>query len=188
MRGLELAVIACALAMDAFAVSLGVGASRFGQTRRGMFRISFHFGLFQFLMPVIGWTLGNNVLHLIAPYDHWCALVLLGIVGIRMVQSSQSNKTSVWETDPTRGVPLVLLSVATSVDALAVGLSLAVLGSNIWFQAIVIGIITGSLSCLGINLGKRLSAKFGKEAEFIGGVLLIAVGIKIVLEHILAMP
>src|SRR5512139_3125848 len=121
----EILLVAVGLAMDAFAVSLGIGTTRFANSARPRFRLAWHFGLFQALMPTLGWLVGMGVAHFIAAFDHWIALGLLAFVGVRMIRSGSSADVESHQTDPSRGGTLVLLSVAVSIDAFAVGLSLA---------------------------------------------------------------
>ena len=186
MHFFEILLIALSMAMDAFAVCLGAGAQQRTSGPRPVFRLSFHFGLFQFLMPVIGWFAGMTIVHYISAYDHWVAFILLAFVGIRMVHSGLDPNVEEQKNDPSRGWTLVLLAFATSIDALAIGFSLGVVGVTIWYPAIVIGVVTGLISWLGIFLGNRLGQKFGKRMEIIGGVILIIIGIRILLTHLLA--
>lgn len=180
----EILLIAVGLAMDAFAVSLGVGTTRFADTARPRFRLAWHFGLFQALMPALGWLAGSAVAHIIAPFDHWIAFGLLVFVGVRMIRSGLSTEAESHPTDPSRGGTLVILSVAVSIDAFAVGLSLAMLSVPIVYPAVVIGIVTAALSAIGLQLGNRLGKTFGKRMEIIGGIILIAIGIRIVVSHL----
>jgi manganese efflux pump family protein len=177
-------LIAVGLAMDAFAVSLGVGTTRFAGSARPRLRLAWHFGLFQALMPTLGWLVGSTVVRFIAPVDHWIAFGLLGFVGVRMIRSGLSAELESHQTDPSRGGTLMMLSVATSIDAFAVGLSLAVLHAPIIYPAAVIGVVTASLSLIGLLLGNRLGKTFGKRMEIAGGVILIAIGIRIVVSHL----
>ncbi|MRR56034.1 MAG: manganese efflux pump [Deltaproteobacteria bacterium] len=177
--------IALALAMDAFAVALAAGAVLQPLTRRHLFRLGFHFGLFQALMPIGGWLIGMSVQKWISAYDHWIAFVLLAFVGGRMILEAFDEKKEKAIIDPTRGLTMVMLSVATSIDALAVGLSLAMLGVSVWRPATVIGIVAGVLTVLGMLLGRRLGDNWGKRVEIIGGVVLCMIGLKILLEHTL---
>ncbi len=179
----ETLFLSISLALDAFAVSLGTGALIKTRTWRDYFRIPFHFGLFQFLMPVIGWYLGSTVEPLIANVDHWIAFLLLVIIGGKMIKTAFSKEKELLNSDPSRGIKLIILSVATSIDALAVGFSLALLRYNIWYPSILIGIITAALSLIGLFVGNRLGNKFGNIVEVCGGVILISIGIKIVLTH-----
>jgi manganese efflux pump family protein len=180
----EILLIAVGLAMDAFAVSLGVGTTKFADSARPRFRLAWHFGLFQALMPTLGWLLGMTVARFIAPFDHWIALILLSFVGVRMIRSGLSRETDSHPTDPSRGGTLIMLSVATSIDAFAVGLSLAMLRMPIIYPALVIGVVTAGLSTVGLLLGNRLGKTFGKRMEIIGGIILIAIGIRIVVTHL----
>lgn len=180
----ELLIIAFGLAADAFAVSIGAGVSGVLEEQRSKIRLSFHFGLFQFLMPVLGWLAGIEVAQWIEAYDHWIAFALLAWVGIRMIQSGLKNEPIHEGRDPSRGILLVMLSIATSIDALAVGFSLALLHISIWYPAAVIGFITGGTSFLGILLGQKLSDLIGKTASIVGGILLILIGGHLVAAHV----
>lgn len=175
--------IALALAMDAFSVSIAVGLTLGRANPRQLFRLSYHFGLFQGLMPLIGWFAGVTIGSYISGVDHWLALALLGYVGFKMIKESFEDEKDRIKGDPTRGSSLVILSVATSIDALAVGLSLGFLGVPVLFPALVIGLVTGALTFLGMKIGKNLGALFGVWMERIGGTILILIGIRIVLEH-----
>jgi putative Mn2+ efflux pump MntP len=181
----EILLIAVGLAMDAFAVSLGVGATRFVDSARPRFRLAWHFGLFQALMPALGWLVGSAVDQWIAPVDHWIAFGLLSFVGVRMIRSGLAADGESYLSDPSRGASLVLLSLATSIDAFAVGLSLAVLGVPIVLPAAVIGVVTGGLSLVGLLAGNGLGKTFGKRMEIVGGIILIAIGIRILVSHLL---
>lgn len=178
MRFIEIVLIAVGLAMDAFAVSLAAGGSGRARGPRAAFRLSFHFGLFQAMMPVLGWYAGSRVAPFIASVDHWIAFLLLGFVGYRMIRPEPEGSSSAGR-DPSRGVTLVALSVATSIDALAVGFSLAMLNVAIWTPSIVIGVITAALSLVGLALGGRLGRSFGRRMEIAGGILLILIGLRI---------
>ncbi len=183
MDVLSLLGIALALAMDAFAVALAAGLTLDAVTGRHLFRLGFHFGLFQAGMPVIGWLAGLTVQRWIAEYDHWVAFVLLALVGGKMIREALQKTEERPEKDPTRGWTLIVLSIATSIDALAVGLSLAMLGVSIWLPAAVIGLVCGALTVAGMLLGRRASSAWGPRVEILGGLILIAIGSKILLEH-----
>ena len=179
--------IALGLAMDAFAVAIGVGISLGGASRRQVFRLAWHFGLFQGLMPVIGWAAGTTVRPLIESWDHWLAFALLSIVGGRMIlEALRDGPPETRRADPTLGWSLVGLSLATSIDALAVGLSFAALGVRIWVPALVIGLTAGLMTVLGTLSGRQLGLRFGNRMSAIGGVVLIAIGCWIVFEHAFA--
>lgn len=184
MQLFDILIIAFALAMDAAAVSLVASASGFAENKRAVFRLSFHFGLFQFIMPLIGWLMGISFVSYIASIDHWIAFILLSFVGFHMIAESKKNDTEVPQKDPSKGMTMVLLSVATSIDALAIGLSLAMLDVDIWYASVVIGIITAGLSLIAIRLGKSVGKIIGDKMEVIGGVVLIVIGSKILIEHL----
>jgi putative Mn2+ efflux pump MntP len=180
--------IALALAMDAFAVSLGTGMSLSPATGRQTFRLAFHFGLFQFVMPIVGWAAGESFVKYIGRYEHWLAFALLLGVGGRMIfESFQPEKPAgVRRPDPTLGFSLIVLSVATSLDALAVGLSLAALRAPILYPAVVIGLVAFGMTVAGMRLGPALGKVIGRRAELFGGLILILIGIKILVDHLRA--
>lgn len=184
MHFYELILIALGLALDACAVAIAVGASGRTTDPRAQFRIPFHFGLFQFLMPVVGWEIGRTVEPLMRTVDHWVAFILLGAIGVKMIRSGfGSGAIPSTNRDPSRGWSLVFLSVATSIDALVVGFSLAVLELPIVQACVLIGLVTGLLSSVGLRLGRRLGTQFGNRLERAGGVLLILIGLHILLRH-----
>jgi putative Mn2+ efflux pump MntP len=178
--------LAIALAMDAFAVALGCGLVLERLTARHLFRLGWHFGLFQAMMPVVGWLVGLTVQRWIESYDHWVAFALLAFVGGKMIREAfQDGETRASRDDPTRGMSLIMLSVATSIDALAVGLSLAIVGISVWFPALVIGMVALVMTVIGMLLGRRAGARWGRPVEIAGGVILIGIGLKILWEHTL---
>lgn len=176
--------IALGLAMDAFAVSLGVGTSKKLTDLRSNLRLAFHFGIFQALMPIIGWLAGTSIAGLINNFDHWIAFILLVYVGAKMIKSGLDHTQASYPENPSKGRLLVILCIATSIDALAVGLSFALIKADIWLPTLVIGVVTFLLSYFGLNFGFRLGEKFGKTMEIIGGVILILIGLRILLSHI----
>ena len=180
-----LLLIALSLALDAFAVSIASGLIVAPVTPRHTFRMAFHFGLFQFLMPVFGWLLGSQVAGWVQPWDHWVAFGLLALVGGKMLWEARHEKSAASRIDPTRGWRLVLLSVATSVDALAVGLILALSGVSVWLPAVVIGLVAATLSAVGIVFGGRLGTRWGQWAEVAGGCVLLVIGAKVLADHVL---
>ena len=180
-----LLALAVSLAMDCFAVSLSIGSSPLPTTARRVFRISFHFGFFQFMMTFLGWLLGSSVVNLISSIDHWIAFLLLGWVGVHMIRSGLSKEEEVQRADPSRGKTLVLLSIATSLDAMGGGLSLALLKVNILFASLWIGLVTLVLSLSGMLLGNRLSRRFGENMEVVGGVVLLIIGLHILITHLM---
>ena len=185
MSTLTLIGIALGLAMDAFAVAIGAGLQLCGATPRQVFRLAWHFGLFQALMPIIGWLAGRTVSEYIEPVDHWIAFGLLAFIGGKMIYEALQEKDEDAEVcDPTKGWRMVMLSIATSIDALAVGLSLALLGTSIWWPALVIGVVAGVMTIIGMELGKRFGALLGRRMEIVGGLILIGIGVKILVEHL----
>ena len=184
MDAITLTGLALALAMDAFAVALGTGAVLSRLTGRHLFRLGFHFGLFQALMPVIGWLAGLTIIQWVEAWDHWIAFSLLAIIGGRMIYEAFSDEEKTDDRDPTKGLSLVLLSIATSIDALAVGFSLSVIGVSIWMPALVIGLVAGVLTIAGMLLGGRIGDRWGSRVEILGGLVLIAIGAKILIEHL----
>lgn len=191
MTLLSLFALALALAMDAFAVAVVTGVRLGSVTGRQVFRLCFHFGLFQALMPVAGWILGLSVRDFIEAWDHWAAFALLAFIGVNMLREAASGKEegtaekSGPAADPTRGLSLLMLSVATSIDALAVGLSFSLLNIPVSFPAVVIGVVCCALSAIGLRLGTILShaAALGRRAELAGGLTLLAIGFKILCDH-----
>lgn len=188
METLPLLGIALGLAMDAFSVAVGVGFGLAGIRARQALRLSFHFGLFQFLMPMLGWLAGTTVASYISEFDHWIAFVLLGYVGGKMIHESFSDGDDKYKEDPTRGTSLVLLSVATSIDALAVGLTMAMLKLSVFGPAVVIGIVAAVMTLAGVIIGRYAGRTAGKKLgpwmERFGGVVLLAIGLRILVEHL----
>ena len=176
-------LIALSMAMDAFAVSIASGV-KIGPGPRPLFRIAFHFGLFQALLPIIGWFFGSTIEPYVKHFDHWIAFGLLIFVGIRMVRSGFGKDEDESPRDPSRGLTMVLLSIAVSIDAFAVGLSLGLLGVVIWTPALVIGLVTSVLSLVGLRVGNGFGKKYGKPVEVLGGLVLIGIGIRIVISHL----
>jgi len=166
--------VAVALAMDAFSVSISAGMIIKKPDFGHYFRLSFHFGLFQFVMPLIGYFFGSYLERYIRDYDHWIAFGLLAFIGLKMIREAFSKKedTSVERKDPYRGLNLVLLAVATSIDALTVGLSLGVLNQPVLFPGIVIGVTCSLFSIAGVFIGKKAGSLFGRKAEALGGIML----------------
>lgn len=188
--------LAVALAMDAFAVAVATGIRLRVVTRRQTFRLAFHFGLFQFLMPLLGWFLGLTVRDFIEHWDHWVAFVLLALIGVNMLRESlaapahsdtgdEARHAAAALADPTRGFSLLMLSVATSIDALAVGLSFSLLNMSVWLPSALIGVVCAAFTMTGLHLGKTLSRAelLGRRAELAGGLALLLIGLKILYEH-----
>jgi len=190
-----LAGISIALAMDAFAVAISVSAYLKDIHPRQTFRLSFHFGLFQALMPILGWYTGNIVGQWFFAYDHWLAFLILWGIGGKIIYQSFFGKekellrkdetfNTQRQNDPTRGLSLVMLSLATSIDAYAIGLSFAFIGVSIWFPSFWIGITAAFLTLVGMHLGSYVGKKFGERMEIFGAIILFAIGIKILFDHL----
>lgn len=178
----ELFVLAVGLSMDACAVSICKGLSVPKVKFRHMLICGLYFGGFQALMPAIGYLLGVNLQSLIANIDHWIAFVLLSIIGINMIRESRAEEEKLDSSFAFRA--MLPLAIATSIDALAVGVTFAFLQVNIVAAVLFIGVITFVLSALGVRLGSAVGAKWKNRAEFIGGLILILMGIKILIEHL----
>jgi putative Mn2+ efflux pump MntP len=179
-------LIALALAVDAFAVALASGVSLCQVSGRQTFRLAFHFGLFQAMMNIIGWAAGLTVRTLLQSIDHWLAFGLLVLVAAKMIKDAISGREEeAKKVDPTKGYTLVMLSVATSIDSLAVGLSFSVLNVSIWMPAAIIGIIATVLTIIGLKLGCLLgsASRIGARAEIIGGLVLVGIGFNILHQH-----
>lgn len=175
--------LAIGLAMDAMAVSLSIGTTRLANRPRPIFRLSFHFGLFQFLMPILGWLAGSSISSFIGRFDHWIAFGLLGWVGGRMMKAGFNPEQTSFPSDPSRGKTLMMLCIATSIDAFSIGLTLAMLGVEIFYPSVVIGVVTSLLSWVGLMAGNRLGNRFGKRMEILGGLILIFIGLRILWTH-----
>lgn len=175
--------IAIGLGIDAFSVAIGIGASQDKKSWAPVLRLSSAFGFFQFGMAVLGWLAGLTIVGIISSWDHWIAFVLLAFVGGKMIREGLGKEADEEKTDQTRGWPLLMLSVATSIDSMAVGFSFSVLKNDILVPAIVIGIVCFLMTVIGMLFGKVLARLFGKKVEIFGGLVLIAIGIKILVDH-----
>jgi putative Mn2+ efflux pump MntP len=200
LTNVEIVLVALGLAMDAFAASITCGLSIHklqiqsgSHSRQSEFRqwllVALCFGFFQAAMPIIGWTTGSMAKGWIEPVDHWVAFVLLSLVGGHMLLESRGSDSDENEEEkqikPITVRFIIFLGITTSIDALAVGVSLVALRINIWQPALIIGIITAVLSLAGAWIGDKMGHFFEKKLEFIGGVILIGIGLKILLSHIM---
>jgi len=183
MNLLNILIIAIGLSMDAFAVSVTNGICLPKGRFLEAFRVSLHFGFFQFIMPIIGYFTGSRFSKMIENYDHWVAFGLLFAIGIHMILESKKERDKEVVISK-KEWKLLLLSIATSIDALAVGLSLAFLNAPIFYPSLIIGLVTASLSYVGVKFGCFLGKKFSSYVEILGGFILIGIGMKILLEHI----
>lgn len=183
---LTLPVMAVGLAADAFAVSLGKGLQMRNLQWRTMLLLAGAFAIFQGVMPVIGWALGSSLLRWIAPFDHWIVLGLLLVVGGKMIWEALHSEPDEHQHESLQ-VPIgevLVLAVATSIDALAVGITFAVMDIPIWIAALVIAVVTFVLCLLAIWIGFRAGTRFRTPAEILGGLILILIGVQVVLEHL----
>jgi len=176
----EILALAFVLGIDAFSVALAVGTG--GSTFRQTFRLSFHFGLFQFMMPIIGWLLGRNVISLIQRYDHWIAFALLFIIGAKMIYEAFRHTPEKVTRDRTRKWSLVALSIATSIDALGAGIGMGILETSLLFPCTIIGVTAAIMTLIGMKLGGVMSAIIGSRMEAVGGVALILLSLKMLLS------
>lgn len=184
MSLLTIFLLAVGLGVDAFSVAIGIGASNNKKSWAPVFRLSLAFGLFQFVMPLIGWLAGSTVVDRIQSFDHWIAFALLVLVGGKMIREGFEKESDEQKTDQTRGWPLFLLSIATSIDALAVGFSFSLLKIDLLFPAAIIGVVCFMMTAVGMIFGKGLARIFGRKVEILGGLVLIAIGMKILIEHL----
>ena len=178
---LELLLLAVSLAMDAFAVSICGSMVLSPEDRRaGALRFGIWFGFFQFLMPVIGYFGAISFIEYITAYDHWLAFALLGYLGVNMIREAK-EACSIKHSYTTK--EMAVLAIATSIDALAVGVTFALLDTPIWSAIAIIGVTTFVLSMIGVVMGNAFGSKYKHKAELTGGIILILIGLKILLEH-----
>lgn len=178
----ELVIIAVGLSMDAFAVSIGKGLSLKQIKLRHVLSVGLWFGGFQALMPLIGYLLGATFTAVVSDFDHWIAFFLLGIIGFNMIRDSFSKEEEKHDDDFSFRT-MLMLAVATSIDALAVGVSFAFLSVDLWISVALIGLITFAFSAVGLKIGNIFGNKYKSKAEFTGGVVLVLMGVKILVEH-----
>ncbi len=184
MSFIEILLSAVSLSMDAFAASLTIGACLEKASKRAAGRVAAACGGFQFLMPLAGWLLGAGVLVYIARYDHWVACVLLCIVGGNMIRESFAEEDACSPSDPSCGTPLLTVAVATSIDALAVGIGFAAVRAPVLSLAVSAGIITAGSCFAGVLLGGRAGGRLGRKMARVGGVVLCLIGLNILRAHL----
>lgn len=182
MTTLDIFVIAVGLSMDAFAVSISIGLSMWKMSYKRAVITGLFFGGFQALMPVLGFFLGIQFKDYVTSIDHWIAFILLLLIGLKMVYESRQEENGLKDNFNLRS--LTILAVATSIDALAVGVTLAFLSVNIVTSVVIIGITTFCLSILGVKIGNVFGAKYKSKAELAGGLILILIGLRILLDHL----
>lgn len=186
MAFITLIIIAVGLSMDALAISIVSGSTYKQLHIKHALRIAFFFGSFQAFMPLIGYLAGQSLDKYISSYDHWVAFAILSAVGAKMIYESFKIKTAKSNFDPTNITMLFVLSLATSIDALAIGITLSILNISVVTAAAIIGLITFLISYIGVFIGKKFGHFFENKIEAVGGVVLIVLGIKILLQHLLA--
>jgi putative Mn2+ efflux pump MntP len=185
MEFVTIVIIAVSLAMDAFAVSVAMGAGYRELRIHHVIRMAVFFGAFQAIMPVVGWLAGTAIEHTIAAYDHWVAFAILSAVGLKMIYEAFKMGPDRDPADPANLGVLLTLSVATSIDALAVGITLSLVTSSILTAVVIIGAVTLVLSLAGCWIGKRMGHLFENKIEIAAGCILVAIGLKILLGHLL---
>lgn len=183
MSILEIVLIGVGLAMDAFAVSICKGLAMKKMSYQKAIIIAAFFGVFQALMPALGYILGTTFASKIAAIDHWVAFILLGLIGGNMIKESMSNDVEC-QDDSLRIGNLIMLSIATSVDALAVGITFAFFDVSLLLSISIIGIITFIICIMGVKVGNVFGEKYKNKAELAGGLILIAMGAKILIDHL----
>ena len=180
---LEILLLGIGLAMDAFAVSICKGLSMKKMNWKNAIIIALYFGVFQALMPMIGYFLGTTFESLVTTFDHWIAFVLLSVIGGNMIKES-FDKEEEKKNDNVDFKTMIVLALATSIDALAVGITFAFLDVNLLLAISIIGIVTFIISMLGVKVGNKFGDRYQNKAELVGGIILVVLGIKILLEHL----
>ncbi|MDR0796810.1 MAG: manganese efflux pump MntP family protein [Tannerella sp.] len=180
----EIIIIAAGLSMDAFAVSITLGLSVKKLKIKEVFIPGLYFGFFQALMPLVGFFAGTFFAHKIQGFDHWIAFVLLGVIGGKMIKDSFSKDDDEEKDHPFQFLKMLLLAIATSIDALAVGVTFAFFEIHIFIAITIIGLTTFGISIAGVKIGNVFGTKFKSKAEFVGGAVLVLLGLKILIEHL----
>ncbi len=180
----EIFLLAVGVSMDAFAVSIGKGLSAKRVSWREALTVGLWFGGFQALMPVIGYYLGISFADLVTKIDHWIAFGLLLLIGGNMIRDALKGEDDKPVDSSFAFRTMLVLAIATSIDALAVGISFAFLGTDLWRSILIIGLTTFVFSAVGLLIGKKVGSRFHAGAEILGGVILIAIGLKILVEHL----
>ena len=171
--------------MDCLAVAIAGSISMPGVSHRQILRVALAFGLFQFGMLVGGWYAGHTVVETVEAYDHWIAFGLLLLVGAHMLwEAIRGEEEGRKRTDITRGIPLLTLSIATSIDSLGVGLSLAFVEARVWLAALIVGSVCFLITAAGFYAGKRAGGWLGRWADVLGGLVLIGIGVRILITHL----
>ena len=184
MSIIEIALIGVGLAMDAFAVSICKGLAMRRMNYKKAIIIAAFFGVFQALMPALGYVLGTTFANKIAAIDHWIAFILLALIGANMIKEALSSDDDECQDDSLRLGDLIMLSIATSIDALAVGITFAFFNVSLLLSASMIGIITFIICVIGVKVGNVFGEKYKSKAELAGGLILIVMGAKILIDHL----
>jgi putative Mn2+ efflux pump MntP len=184
MNLISIIIIAIGLAMDAFAMAISCGLYLVKPKYQNAIRIALYFAVFQIFMPVLGWFLGDIFQGRIAHFDHWLAFGILLLIGIHMIYQSFQTSVEYKPFNPSKPSTLLGLAIVTSIDAFAVGVSFAFLGVHILEPVLIIGLITFIISSIGVALGDRIGTMFGRKAEIFGGLVLISIGVKILLQDL----
>ncbi|MDR3237755.1 MAG: manganese efflux pump MntP family protein [Spirochaetia bacterium] len=182
MSLLEIFAIAVSLSMDAFSVCVALGARLDAVTWRHYLKLSLHFGLFQFMMPIAGFYCGSAVYDIMSRFNHWAAFIILSLIGLNMIRESFAKASP--SANPAGEAALIVLSIATSIDAAAAGLGMAALRVPVFFPAAITGIVCAAFSAAGLFLGARIGFVSGNYAGRFGGIVLIAIGVKILLQNL----
>ncbi len=186
MGSIEILLIAVSLAMDSFALSITCGIILRRIVFKDVMRIALYMGVFQAIMPVIGWLMGVGMRQYIQSYDHWIAFILLALLGSKMVYEHFKEDDESADFDPSKHFVLLGFAIATSIDALVVGVNFAFLGVSILWPVAAIGLVAFLFSFIGVHLGGRFGHAFDFKAELLAGLLLIGLGVKILFEHLIA--
>ncbi len=186
MDSIDLLIIAISLTFDTFAVSVSTGIIYRKIQFWKAFRIALVLGLFQAAMPVVGWGTGSLFTNYFSQYDHWVAFGLLTLIGVKMIIESLKHEDERKDFNPFKFRILVIIAIATSIDALVVGVTFAFIKINILYAFLIIGFTTFLVAMLGMLFGKNAGHKLGKKAEVIGGLMLIGIGTKVLIEHLFA--
>jgi len=181
----SLLLIALSLAMDCFAIALGISCSGRRVSRAMALRVAAAFGIAQAIMPIIGWLAGRSLVNIISSYDHWVVFGLLLLIGVHMIWESFHEEEAGEKLDLTRGWALISLALITSIDALATGLALALQNVNIIKASLIIGSVTFVIVGLGFFIGGKAGTLLGRWAGVLGGLILIGIGTRVLLEHLL---
>lgn len=183
MKIIEIFFISIGLGMDAFAVSICKGLSMLKMNWKKAMIVALYFGIFQAIMPILGFALAKRISNSIMHINYWIAFILLMAIGINMIKEAFNNNEK--EDDDVSFKTMSILAIATSIDALAVGVTFAFLNANISVLVILVGIITGILSLIGVKIGNKFGEKYKRKAEIFGGIVLILIAIKIAIENII---